>query len=184
MKYINLIIFVFLSIFYIDQAYSSEKIIKKIKEGNKIIFIRHALAPGTGDPDNINLNDCKTQRNLNFAGINQSKRIGIFFKENSIEVGNVLSSDWCRCKDTAFHAFSNYKTFNGLNSFYSQKFNTNKNKQIKKLKKFIKNWDKDTNLVLVTHYVVILELLGVGATSGEIIISNKNYEIIDRIVIN
>ncbi len=184
MKYINLIIFVFLSIFYIDQAYASEKIINKIKEGNKIIFIRHALAPGTGDPDNINLNDCKTQRNLNFAGINQSKRIGIFFKENSIEVGNVLSSDWCRCKDTAFHAFSNYKTFNGLNSFYSQKFNTNKNKQIKKLKKFIKNWDKDTNLVLVTHYVVILELLGVGATSGEIIISNKNYEIIDRIVIN
>ena len=184
MRYINLIIFIFLSIFYIDQAYSSEKIINKIKEGNKIIFIRHALAPGTGDPDNINLNDCKTQRNLNFAGINQSKRIGIFFKENSIEVGNVLSSDWCRCKDTAFHAFSNYKTFNGLNSFYSQKFNTNKNKQIKKLKKFIKNWDKDTNLVLVTHYVVILELLGVGATSGEIIISNKNYEIIDRIVIN
>ena len=184
MRYINLIIFIFLSIFYIDQAYSSEKIINKIKEGNKIIFIRHALAPGSGDPDDINLNDCETQRNLSIEGINQSKKIGNFFKKNSLKVENVLSSEWCRCKDTAFHAFSNYKIFNGLNSFYSQKFYKNKNKQIKKLKNFIKNWDKGANLVLVTHYVVILELLGVGAGSGEIIISNKNYEIIDRIEIN
>ena len=81
MRYINLIIFIFLSIFYIDQAYSSEKIINKIKEGNKIIFIRHALAPGSGDPDDINLNDCETQRNLSIEGINQSKKIGNFFKK-------------------------------------------------------------------------------------------------------
>ena len=112
------------------------------------------------------------------------KKLVIFSKKNSLKVENVLSSEWCRCRDTAFHAFSNYKTFNGLNSFYSQKFYKNENKQIKKLKNFIKNWDKGANLVLVTHYVVILELLGVGAGSGEIIISNKNYEIIDRIEIN
>ena len=54
----------------------------------------------------------------------------------------------------------------------------------KKLKEFINNWDNKSNLVLVTHYVVILELLGVGAESGEVIISNKNYEIVDRIKIN
>ena len=64
------------------------------------------------------------------------------------------------------------------------KFYKNKNKQIKRLKKFINNWDNNTNLVLVTHYVVILEILGIGAGSGEIIISNKRYEIKDRIEIN
>ncbi len=56
--------------------------------------------------------------------------------------------------------------------------------KIKKLKKFIKNWDKDSNLILVTHYVVILELLGVSSGSGEIIVSNKDYELIDRIQID
>ena len=108
----------------------------------------------------------------------------IFSKKNNIKVEKVFSSEWCRCKDTAFYAFSNFEIFDALNSFYSEKFYENKNKQIKNLKEFISNWDNKSNLVLVTHYVVILELLGVGAESGEIIISNKNYEILDRIKIN
>ena len=104
--------------------------------------------------------------------------------KNDIKVEHVFSSEWCRCKDTAFHAFNSYKTFDALNSFYSEKFYKNKNKQIKNLKKFISNWDNNSNLVLVTHYVVILEMLGIGTGSGEIIISNKKYEIKDRIEIN
>ena len=183
MKYINLIIFFFLSIFF-TPVYSDENIVNRIKEGNKIIFIRHSLAPGSGDPHNINLDDCDTQRNLSIEGISQSKNIGIFFTSNNIKVDNVLSSEWCRCKDTAFYAFINYNTFDALNSFYDQKFYKNKKKQIKKLKKFIKNWDQDSNLILVTHYVVILELLGVSSGSGEIIVSNKDYELIDRIQID
>ena len=155
-----------------------------LKKNDNIIFIRHSLAPGSGDPENINLNDCKTQRNLNSEGIKQSKKIGNFFKKNNIRVEHIFSSEWCRCKDTAFYAFENFKTFDALNSFYSEKFYKNKNKQIKKLKKFINDWDDSSNLVLVTHYVVILEILGIGAGSGEIIISNKNYKIKDRIEIN
>ena len=184
MKLINLIIFFLISIFFIDQAYSNENIISHLKEGNKIIFIRHALAPGSGDPENIDLNDCKTQRNLNIKGINQSKKIGNFFKNNNIKFVKVLSSEWCRCKDTALHAFSKYKTFSALNSFYDQKFYKNKNKQIKELKSFIKKWNKNENLILVTHYVVIMELLGVSSNSGEVIVSNKKYEVLSRININ
>ena len=184
MKIINLIIFFLISIFFIDQAYSNENIISHLKEGNKIIFIRHALAPGSGDPENIDLNDCKTQRNLNIKGINQSKKIGNFFKNNNIKFVKVLSSEWCRCKDTALHAFSKYKTFSALNSFYDQKFYKNKNKQIKELKSFIKKWNKNENLILVTHYVVIMELLGVSSNSGEVIVSNKKYEVLSRININ
>ena len=184
MKIINLIIFFLISIFFIDQAYSNENIISHLKEGNKIIFIRHALAPGSGDPENIDLNDCKTQRNLNIKGINQSKKIGNFFKNNNIKFVKVLSSEWCRCKDTALHAFSKYKTFSALNSFYDQKFYKNKNKQINELKRFIKKWNKNENLILVTHYVVIMELLGVSSNSGEVIVSNKKFEVLSRININ
>ena len=54
-----------------------------LQEGNKVIFIRHALAPGSGDPDGFKINDCKTQRNLNQVGIEQSKRIGVLFKKDA-----------------------------------------------------------------------------------------------------
>ena len=183
MKYFKSIIIIILILFSC-KSFANENIVKILKKNNNIIFIRHSLAPGSGDPENIDLNDCKTQRNLNSDGITQSKKIGSFFKKKNVKVQHVLSSEWCRCKDTAFHAFSNYKTFNALNSFYSEKFYNNKNKQIKNLKKFISDWDNNSNLILVTHYVVIFELLGIGAKSGEIIISNKKYEIIDRIEIN
>ena len=48
---------------------------KPAQEGNKIILIRHALAPGGGDPIGFKISDCKTQRNLNKTGVNQSKKI-------------------------------------------------------------------------------------------------------------
>ena len=183
MEYFKIIILIILFLFN-HKSYADENIVEILKKNDNIIFIRHSLAPGTGDPENINLNDCKTQRNLNSEGIKQSKKIGNFFKKNNIIVEHIFSSEWCRCKDTAFHAFESFKTFDALNSFYSEKFYKNKNKQIKKLKKFISDWDNNSNLVLVTHYVVILEILGIGAGSGEIIISNKKYEIKDRIEIN
>ena len=183
MKHFKIIILIILFLFN-HKSFGDENIVEILKKNDNIIFIRHSLAPGSGDPENINLNDCKTQRNLNSEGIKQSKKIGNFFKKNNIKIEHIFSSEWCRCKDTAFHAFDNYKTFDALNSFYSEQFYKNKNKQIKNLKKFISNWDNNSNLVLVTHYVVISEILGIAAGSGEIIVSNKKYEIIDRIEIN
>ena len=167
-----------------NSANSNEKIINSLKEGGKIIFIRHAHAPGNGDPENFNLKDCPTQRNLNQEGINQSKKIGLFFTRNKIQIDKVLSSEWCRCKDTAKYAFNDYKIFDALNSFYDSKFKKNKTKQIKDLKKYISSWNSKKNLVLVTHYVVISETLNMGSTSGEIVVSDKNYNIIGRIETN
>ena len=174
-----------LSLFVLsDLAHSNENLINSLKEGGKLIFIRHAYAPGNGDPKKFNLKDCSTQRNLNREGINQSKKIGLFFTKNKIPIDKVLTSEWCRCKDTARYAFNNYKTFNALNSFYDVKFAKNKTKQIKDLKKYILNWDSKKNLVLVTHFVVISETLGRGSASGEIIVSDQNFNIINSIETN
>ena len=93
-----------------SNVFSDEKLISDLKKGQKIIFIRHAIAPGSGDPENFNLNDCNTQRNLDYQGIEQSKKIGLFFIKNDIPIDIVLSSEWCRCKDTAKLAFQNFKT--------------------------------------------------------------------------
>jgi len=167
-----------------NPASSNEKLINSLKEGGKLIFIRHAYAPGNGDPKNFNLKDCSSQRNLDREGINQSKKIGSFFTKNKIQIDKVLSSEWCRCKDTAKYAFNSYKTFTVLNSFYDARFAKNKDTQIKNLKKYIKSWNSKKNLVLVTHFVVISETLGVESDSGEIIVSDKNFNIISSIETN
>ena len=164
-----------------SNAFSNENILKSLEDGKKLVFIRHAIAPGNGDPNNFDINDCSTQRNLDKNGIAQSKKIGLFFKNNNIKIDKVLSSEWCRCKDTAKYAFQNFETFNALNSFYDVRFAANEAKQIKDLKNYIKNWDDDKNLILVTHFVVISSIFNIGSSSGEIIISDKNLNIIGRV---
>ena len=164
-----------------NNGFSSDKILHSLKEGKKLVFIRHAIAPGNGDPDNFDINDCSTQRNLDENGIEESKKIGLFFKNNKIKIDKVLSSEWCRCKDTAKYAFQNFETFDALNSFYDEKFAENETKQIKDLKNYIKNWNSDKNLVLITHFVVISSILNTVSSSGEIIISDKNFNIIGSV---
>ena len=164
----------------ISEVNANKNIIKNLKEGGKIIFIRHALAPGSGDPENFDLNDCKTQRNLSNQGIEQSKRLGYFLK-NKIPIDIVLSSEWCRCKDTAKYAFGNYKTFSALNSFFSHKFQKNKYRQMRDLRRYLKNWRSDKNLILVTHYVTILEIINKPSSSGEILITDTKLNLLNRI---
>ena len=177
---IKKITFFFLFFLFLNEAYASNEIINSLKDGGKIVFIRHSIAPGNGDPENFILNDCTTQRNLSQKGVDQSKKIGEFFRANKIEIDAVLSSEWCRCKDTAFHAFENFITFDALNSFYDPKFSKNEKIQIIDLKKLIESWKSNKNLVLITHYVVISSMLNVGSSSGEIIVVNKDLEILGR----
>ena len=72
-----------------------------LKSGNHFVVIRHALAPGYGDPDIFKVKECKTQRNLNDLGRDQSKDIGDLFRANGINKASIFSSQWCRCLDTA-----------------------------------------------------------------------------------
>ncbi len=173
------IIFIFF-IFFPSFSWSDTSIIDLIKQGEKIIFIRHAYAPGNGDPRNFILEDCNTQRNLNIVGIEQSNIIKKFFKNNNIKIDRVLSSEWCRCKDTAKIAFDDYKTFNALNSFYDPKFANNESSQIEVLKKYIEDLEIRNNIVFITHYVVIYSLLKISTQSGEIIVTNKNLKVLGR----
>tara|TARA_B110000881_G_scaffold203847_1_gene204945 strand:+ start:21 stop:572 length:552 start_codon:yes stop_codon:yes gene_type:complete len=181
MKLIKIIIFLLISFNTFLTANSNDDLQRVLNEGGKLIFIRHGHAPGSGDPDNFDISSCASQRNLNKAGIEQAKTIGNFFLKNHIKTNIVLSSEWCRCKQTAKYAFKNYETKNFLNSFYDKKFLNNKKKQIKELKNYIKNSKKEKNIVFVTHYVVIAELLNIFPEPGEVIITDKNLIIIDRI---
>ena len=183
MKYFKIILIFFL--FLLNKtSFASEKVGEILKKENNIIFIRHAIAPGNGDPPNFDILDCSTQRNLSKNGEQQALKIGKYFKENDIKFTKVLSSEWCRCKDTAKIAFGNYETKNFLNSFYDKRFSENKDKQILGFQKFIKNWDFSGNLILVTHYVVISEILDLATSSGEIVITDNNLETLSSLEIN
>ena len=176
------IFFIILSVvFSLIPNIAKTELIDTLKENNKLIFIRHALAPGNGDPDEFNILDCNTQRNLDSIGKEQSVRLGQYFKVNNVPIDVVLSSEWCRCKETAKLAFQNFETFKPLNSFYDPKFYKNKESQLNNLKKFINNLEEEGNIVFVTHYVVIASIFGVGVTSGEILIANRNLKVLGSI---
>ena len=184
MKFLRFFLIIFISLASSVKADLNKKLLNQLEDGGKIIFIRHAYAPGSGDPNNFNLNDCSTQRNLSDEGRKQAEYIGEFFRNKKIKIDKVLSSEWCRCKETAKIAFKNFSTNSFLNSFYSAKFAKNKGKQINSLNNYIIKFKSDKNLILVTHYVLISEVLNYGPSSGEIVVSDKNFNMIGSIEIN
>jgi phosphohistidine phosphatase SixA len=181
MRLFNIILVIFFILTNGIKADTDTQVLENLKKGGNLIFIRHAYAPGGGDPDNFNINDCSTQRNLSDSGREQSKKIGKFFIKNNIPISLVISSKWCRCKETARIAFENFETKNFLNSFFSEKFSKNRKSQMINLKKYVDNWDKEKNLVLVTHYVIILAITGETTSSGELVITDKNFKVLSKI---
>jgi phosphohistidine phosphatase SixA len=178
-------LFIFLVFLCTSTNLFAESALDAFKKGGKVILIRHSLAPGGGDPDSFKIGNCKTQRNLNKAGIEQSKKIGKIFKNNKIPIDIVLSSQWCRCKDTAYYAFGKFKEFSALNSTFSAPFNRNEVRQIKEIKKYLKNWKgRGKNLILVTHYSIITAITDATPGSGEIVIADKNLNVLNTIKTN
>ena len=178
MKLVNIFIFILISLNVSIKVNSNEEMQKLLRDGGKLIFIRHAYTPGNGDPENFNIKDCNTQRNLDYKGKKQSKELGLFFKNKISLIESIFSSEWCRCKETSFLAYNNYQTKSFLNSFYDNKFAKNKDSQINELKKFIEKQKIKKNFIFVTHYVVISEILDYYPKSGEIIVSDRNFNVL------
>ncbi|RVU81776.1 histidine phosphatase family protein [Leucothrix sargassi] len=144
----------------------------KLKSGNHFAIMRHALAPGTGDPSNFDLNNCSTQRNLSQGGIDQAKNIGQRFRDSGITSANVYTSQWCRCVDTAVHLkLGNHIELPIINSFF-QNFNT-ESAQTTQLRTWLAKQDLTKPTILVTHQVNITSLTGVYPSSGEVIIIKR-----------
>ena len=148
---------------------AKDELWKALKAGKAIALMRHAIAPGTGDPAEFELGNCKTQRNLSEEGRKQAKAIGDIFRARGISSATVYSSAWCRTRDTAaLLDLGKVQTFPPLNSFFANP--KAKPFQTRKLKLFVLRARGDTPKVLVTHQVNITALTGKFAKSGEIIV--------------
>jgi broad specificity phosphatase PhoE len=82
-------------------AYADDAVLARLQEPGTVLLLRHALAPGTGDPPGFQLDDCATQRNLSQAGREQARALGERLRAAGIREARVYSSHWCRCLETA-----------------------------------------------------------------------------------
>lgn len=138
-----------------------------------VVFMRHALAPGFGDPEQFRINDCKTQRNLDEAGRRQAEALGVYLREQKIIFTEILSSRWCRCKQTtALLKLGEWAEFDGLNSFFSGHVNRQETLQILETK--LARLSGDDLVLMVTHQVVISAITGISPPSGGLVVFNTN----------
>ena len=147
-----------------------------LKNPDHVLLMRHANAPGVGDPAGYKLQDCKTQRNLDARGREQAQRTGQWLRSQGVGNALVFSSAWCRCKETAENlAFGTPVPEASLNSFFDnmrQGPQSNLN-----LQKFIANQLKtkgDKALILVTHQVNITEFTGETVGTGDMVLAKVN----------
>lgn len=150
-------------------APASEAGWEALKRPGAVALIRHAYAPGGGDPDGFTLGDCATQRNLDERGRAQARAIGEAFRANGIAVDRVLSSQWCRCSETAeLLGLGPVQPFPALNSFFDDR--STKDEQTRSVRAFLAARAPEERTVLVTHQVNISALAGAGVSSGEIVV--------------
>jgi phosphohistidine phosphatase SixA len=150
-------------------AWASDALWPMLGSGGYVVLIRHASTePGVGDPPNFRLDDCATQRNLSQAGRDEARRLGEAFRARGIPIAEVLSSEWCRCRDTALLAFGRYAAWPPLNSFFGDR--STESAQTRVVRERAAKWRGAANLVIVTHQVNIAALAGVFAVQGEIVV--------------
>ncbi|MFM2043619.1 MAG: hypothetical protein RLY86_2195 [Pseudomonadota bacterium] len=137
-----------------------------LREGRAVALIRHADAPGTGDPPGFDLADCASQRQISTPGRAQATALGDTFRRQGITVGLVLSSRWCRCLDTGRLAFGAVTPFPPLDSFFNDR--SMEPEQSAAVLARIRTWAGPGTLVMVTHQVNITALTGIIPRQGEI----------------
>ena len=144
-----------------------------LKEPGTIALIRHADAPGVGDPEGWRLDDCSTQRNLSERGRRQARALGEAFRANAIAADKVIASQWCRAVETATlmqlgpvaqqSAFNNAYVLSGKRAELTRA-----------ARDVLAGWNGRGLLVVVTHGDNIQLLAGVMPSQGEIVAVRRN----------
>jgi phosphohistidine phosphatase SixA len=137
-----------------------------------VVLFRHANAPGVGDPAGFVIDDCGTQRNLDDRGREQARAIGKAFRTRGIEVAAVLTSQWCRARETAELAFpGQVKEEPAFNSFFGDR--SSEPAQTAEARRILLEWAGPGVLVVVSHQVNISALTGEFTGSGEGIVLRR-----------
>lgn len=145
---------------------SDQEAWEALREGRAVLMLRHALAPGTGDPGTFDLDDCTTQRNLNERGREQARAWKPFLEKRGIAAARVFSSQWCRSLDTARGMdLGEVTEWPVLNSFWQGRGNGET--QTAQLIVLVNRLEAGAPVVLVSHQVNVTKLTGIFPSSNE-----------------
>ncbi len=138
-----------------------------LEQPGHVLILRHANAPGVGDPAGMKLSDCSTQRNLDEVGRNQARELGQRLRAAGVTHARVYTSELCRCRDTArLLDIGRVEALPALNSTVGRSENE-RARQIKALRAFIAKLPRDGGpVVLVTHQVIVTALTDNYPASG------------------
>jgi phosphohistidine phosphatase SixA len=144
----------------------------KLQQPGYALLMRHALAPGVGDPVGFSLQDCASQRNLNGEGRQQAVRIGQWLRQQGVNRAQVLTSPWCRCKETAqLLGLADATLEPALGSFFDEPQRAAEFTQRLQQRLAVASQTKGGQaLVLVTHHVNILDYMGENVGSGDMVL--------------
>jgi phosphohistidine phosphatase SixA len=164
---------------------AGNELLDRLKNGGHVLMIRHAYAPGTGDPNAFKIDDCATQRNLDEQGKAQARKIGKWLRSGGIMSAKVYSSQWCRGLETAqLIDLGPVTELPALNSFFSNPKASEST--LAALRDFLSQQPRDGDLILlVTHYVNISGIAGIGVLSGEGVVlelsADGGYKVLGRL---
>ena len=148
-----------------------------ISMADQVIILRHALAPGVGDPEGFDLAECQTQRVLSSEGRQQAIEIGQKLRESGITEAEVFSSEWCRCLETAeLLGFGPPQKLTALNSFFHASNRHLKQQFLQGWKAHISEVKTAKTKVYITHQVNISGLLDKFLSSGEGVVVEVNEQ--------
>jgi phosphohistidine phosphatase SixA len=155
---------------------AQSELANQLQDGTHVLLMRHADAPGYGDPKNYQISQCSTQRNLGESGRKQAKSIGDWLSKQGIQEVKVYSSPWCRCLDTATLLNKGpVKKEASLGSFFDDM--SQAKSQTNDLEKLIAAERKqfpNTPIIMVTHHVNIQSYVGVVVNSGDMVLVKVN----------
>lgn len=146
---------------------------QRLAAADQVLIMRHARAPGIGDPAGFSLEDCSTQRNLNEEGRAQARRIGAWLREQGVRSAVVAASPWCRTRETAsLLGFGTPLVEDGLASFFNDQAGRadSANERLQAYLRSALPAKQGRALILVTHDVNIARWTGASVASGEMVL--------------
>ena len=142
-----------------------------------VLLMRHALAPGVGDPANLRVGDCSTQRNLNDQGRQDARDIGQWIKRREVRILRVESSRWCRAKETAkLLGLGPVRLNKNLDSLFQDEDALNDPQTANIRKRIVSHRNSSGLLIFVGHFVNISAVVGVSVDSGEGVLVRANAQ--------